>query len=151
LLEIKEPEAVDSGAVEPIEEAAPAHMPEPAVEPEAIAAVDVVVEQETEAAEVAVGEQVPEPAAAVLEQVEAEQTEDAIVEPRPAIQTRKARTPRYEYVADENLEALQKKKPSRRRRRRRLVLDEESGQLISRRKHKRGDSTDDLSWEEDEL
>ena len=56
---------------------------------------------------------------------------------------------RYEYVKDEQLEALEKpKKKARRQKRRQLVLDEETGELISQRKHKREEDEADLEWED---
>jgi N utilization substance protein A len=80
--------------------------------------------------------------------------EAAAQEPAPAAKEKEAaprRTERrrYRYVQDERLEAVmgESEKRSRQKRARELVLDEESGQLISRRRHKkRGD--DEFDWEE---
>jgi hypothetical protein len=56
--------------------------------------------------------------------------------------------PRYQYVRDERLEALdQPDQKSRRRKRRRLVLDEETGELVSQRRHKREDDQETV-WED---
>jgi N utilization substance protein A len=110
---------------------------EAALELEAEAAEETVEELESTPVEEVVPEPEPEPAAA-----------PAPVKAAPAAK-REPRRPRYEYVKDERLEALtQADKKARRGRRRRLVRDEESGELIAQRKHKRDDDLDNVNWEE---
>ena len=43
---------------------------------------------------------------------------------------------------------LETPKKSSRRRRKLLVLDEETGELVARRQHKRDDKLDELDWED---
>ena len=106
---------------------------------------DEATEQEAPQAVAAAEEPVPE---AVGEAMPA-----LITKPKPAIVTEtkpKPRRTRYRYVKDETLEQIvvsEKQPRSRRGRRRELVLDEESGQLIAQRKHKRGDD-DEADWED---
>ena len=76
------------------------------------------------------------------------------LEPAPAIQKKvksepeKVAVTRFEYVRDERLEVLETPKKSSRRRRKLLVLDEETGELVARRQHKRDDKLDELDWED---
>jgi len=58
---------------------------------------------------------------------------------RPAKVERPVRKPRYVYVADEEMEALKATKKKSKATKRQVFLDESTGQLISQRKHKRGD------------
>ena len=52
-------------------------------------------------------------------------------------------------MKDERLEALtQTDKKTGRGKRRQLVRDEESGELIAQRKHKRDDNLDEVDWKE---
>jgi N utilization substance protein A len=114
------------------QEAATLEAPDPEVE--------VTAEVEPEAvptAQVAEAEPQPEP------QPEPEAEPEAVPAPAPR------RRSQYRYVQDEQLEELvsSSKKPSRGKgRRRQLVLDEETGQLISRRRHKHSD--DEYEWED---
>ncbi|MBN1936158.1 MAG: transcription termination/antitermination protein NusA [Anaerolineae bacterium] len=57
------------------------------------------------------------------------------------------RKPKYVFVADEELESLEatKSKSKKRKSRRQIVRDDESGELIVRRRHKR---EDELEWDE---
>ncbi len=50
--------------------------------------------------------------------------------------------PKYVFVADEELESLQTTKTKKRQTRRQIVRDDESGELIVRRRHKRDDEFD---------
>jgi len=123
-----------------VEAAVEESAPEQVETPEAATAVAEVEEQAV--AEAPVAEQ-PEP---VAEQPEPAPAPAAEPKPKPK------RTPRsrYRYVADAQLDEVmgEPKKPERgRRRRRELVLDEESGQVIARRKHKRS-GEEDFDWEE---
>ena len=73
-----------------------------------------------------------------------------ITKPEPEAKPKPKRKPgaRYEYVKDEQLEALETpKEKARRKKRRQLVLDEETGELISQRKHKNEDDAGDIEWE----
>jgi N utilization substance protein A len=119
------------------------------------AAVEEAAPEQVEAPEAATAvaevEEQPVAEAPVAEAPVAQQPEPA---PAPAAETKPKpkRTPRsrYRYVADAQLDEVmgEPKKPERgRRRRRELVLDEESGQVIARRKHKRG-GEEDFDWEE---
>jgi N utilization substance protein A len=84
---------------------------------------------------------------------EAEPEPSVAGEPQPAPAPEKAaRRTRYEFVEDESLEVLTtpQKKGDRRRQRRDLVLDEQTGQVISRRRHKRGGTADEVEWEDNE-
>ncbi len=115
-----------------------------------------VAEAEAAAPEILVaaeGEEAEEEPEAVLEVLEAEPEPAAPIRPvaKPAPQPEpQERRPRYRYVEDAELDEIVEgaKKPRRKGRRRELVLDEESGQLVARRKHKR-DGTD-VEWEEAE-
>jgi hypothetical protein len=92
------------------------------------------------------------PAAQVAEvesEPEPEKEKEKEEEPKPTPAPAPRRRSQYRYVQDEQLEELvsTSKKPSRRKgRRRQLVLDEETGQLISRRRHKHSD--DEYEWED---
>jgi N utilization substance protein A len=108
---------------------------------------------ESKELQVAEAEAVPE--------MEAESAPEGIAQPasepeplgvlrrKPEPEPKRVRKPKYEYVKDEQLEALeQPKKQSRRRRRRQLVLDEETGQMVSRPRHKREEDTGEWSGKE---
>jgi N utilization substance protein A len=120
-----------------VEESAPEVQSEPAEEvtaelETAVAEAELPTEEETR----------PEPERPATRQVRGER------EPRTAERpARKPSRPKYEYVQDEQLEALARsEKKSRRKKRRRLVLDEESGELVARRRHKRDDDVE--GWED---
>ena len=51
------------------------------------------------------------------------------------------RSPRFQYVRDERLETLEQpeKDKKSRKKKRRLVVDEETGELVSRPRHKHED------------
>ena len=133
-------------------------------------------EQESaeEVAEAPVAEAVPEPveveAAAPVAPVAVAETETTLKpvpqvaevtaqEPAPAAKEKEAAPQqparrRYRYVEDERVEAVlseAEKRSGQRKRSRELVLDEESGQLISRPRHKKRDSDDEFDWEESEF
>ena len=57
------------------------------------------------------------------------------------------RQPRYEYVADEEMEMAKSPKKTRRQQKQ-LVLDEESGALVVKRKHKQRGGADEREWED---
>ncbi len=134
------PEKVEEGVTEAetIEErqppAAEAELEaEPPIEPPPPEVVEAATETEaTPPLQPAEAEKESQPAA----------TEQVVSIPTPA---------HYEYVEDEELERIRstKKKKVRRRKPRELVFDEETGVLIPRRKHKRGD--DLLEWEDLEI
>lgn len=95
----------------------------------------------------------------IVKELELAQVEEMAIEPKPAAAPepveeapaarREPRRPRYEYVKDERLEALtQTDKKTGRGKRRQLVRDEESGELIAQRKHKRDDNLDEVDWKE---
>ena len=112
-------------------EAAEAQAEEQAVVGEEEVEPELVAEAEVEAARAEVAE------------VEEEEEEEE--EQQPAQPAR--RQTRYRYVEDEQLDEIvsaQKKSP-RRGRRRQLFLDEETGKLISRRRHKNEDE-EDIDW-----
>jgi N utilization substance protein A len=118
-----------------------------------------VLEETTEAVEQA---EVPAPAVAAVEEPEPEEApveqpvavaaapvqkeekqEIKAVEPKP--QPRRGK-PKYVYVEDEELKDVETSKKKARRRRRRLVRDEESGELVVERRHKR-EQDDEMDWE----
>lgn len=125
------------------------------------AAEELLIEQEAAEAEPAIGPvlaekpeaeaAVPEPAEAEAEVAEAAAAPAAEAKPAkaPEAQPQRPARPRYRYVQDEQLEEIAdaSKKKTRRGRRRQLVLDEESGQVIAKRKHKR-DTDGEVDWEE---
>jgi N utilization substance protein A len=157
---IAEPEAV-AAVTEPEAVTAVAEVePQPVEEPSPVLATAeaLLVEQEpaeavAEAPAVEVADAPAEVEASAPEEpvVEAKVEQVAVKEPAPATEPRRQpERRRYRYVEDERLEAIvgeSQKKSRAKTRRRELVLDEESGQVISRRKHKkRGD--DEFDWEE---
>jgi len=117
-------------------------------EPEVAEAL-VQVEEGEPAVQVSTKEELePEP---MMEEIRPLQPKPAVkkLAPEPKATPKRTAGVRFEYVKDEQLEALEKpKEKTRRRKRRRLVLDEESGALISTPKHKRGDDVTDLEWED---
>jgi N utilization substance protein A len=134
---------------------------EPAEEAVEVASAEVAVEEaEATAPEAPVAVAEPEAGAEAAAEPEAEA--ETAPEPEPATEEvaapveEKAPAPqqrdrtRYRYVEDEQLEAVisgDGRGPQRKSRRRELVLDEDSGQLISRRRHKKhGD--DEFDWED---
>jgi len=114
------------------------------VEPEAAAPVEV---EEVEQEEEALADQSPGIESLVPDVAKVQPKPVTIKKPEP-----KTKVPpklRYEYVRDEQLEALEKpSKKGRRKKRRQVFLDEETGELISKRKHKRGDEVEDIQWED---
>jgi N utilization substance protein A len=139
---------------EPVKDVEP---PEPEVEPvevEVAEAQDVepepgpVVAPEPEPS-------VPEVAEAVLSDREPEkEPEKAQVEPKavePALEPEPEPVPpqpKYQYVEDEELEVAQKPSKKARRKQKQLVLDEETGELVVKRRHKRDDRSDEYNWED---
>jgi N utilization substance protein A len=96
----------------------------------------------------------PELKGAALEEEMAETAEEEAPEPVVILNVERREKPKarskvksikYEYVKDEELESLKKPK-SRRSRRANLVLDEDTGKLVSRRKHRRNDDLDEFEW-----
>lgn len=75
------------------------------------------------------------------------QTDEAPAAEAKETRGRRERKPKYVFVADEELESLQttKSKGKKRQVRRQIVRDDESGELIVRRRHKREDET---GWDE---
>jgi N utilization substance protein A len=121
-------------------------------QPEAALAEEAAIEVEPPVGETAE----PEPQVAEAEP-EADEEEEPLAEPQPLGVIKRApkpkrktwRRPQYQYVRDEQLEALDEpKKTTHRRRRRQLVLDEETGQVISQHMHKREDDEEEWSDEE---
>jgi N utilization substance protein A len=114
-------------------------------EPQVAEQEPVALEEETEAE--------PVPAGVIEEEPEAPpEPEEKIIlrrtTPSKPERTERRVRPRYQYVRDERLEELdQPAQKSRRRKRRRLVLDEETGELVSQRRHKREDDQE-TTWED---
>jgi N utilization substance protein A len=143
-------EAILRGEPLPVQEAEELEAP---VEAQAVA--DERTEPEPQVVEpemVALGEETPaEPVQASVTEEEAEappETEEKVILRRTTGSKPERRSmPRYQYVRDEQLEELdQPTQKSRRRKRRRLVLDEETGNLVSERMHKREDDQE-TTWE----
>jgi N utilization substance protein A len=123
-----------------------------AVEGAIPAEAEVIAEAEAEVAGEVEAVELEEPALAAAEVAdeeveelapeleEEEEGEEEPVRPAPA-------RPQYRYVPDSELDELVKGQGKTRRRRRQLVLDEETGKLVSRRRHKREDEAD-LTWED---
>jgi N utilization substance protein A len=138
--EVEEVEAAEAavaeaaGAEAAVAEAAGAEAEAAEAEPVEAAVSEAEVE-EVEAAEAAAAEAEAAPEITPLGVIRREP------EPEPA---RKQKL-KYQYVKDEQLEVLQEPQKKSRRRRRQLVLDEKTGQVISRRRHKRGDDLDEWS------
>lgn len=96
------------------------------------------VEAEIEGAPVAAAEVAEEEEEPELEE---EEKEEAPVRPsRP-------QQPQYRYVKDQELEELVSGQKKSRPRRRQLILDEETGKLVSRRRHKHEDE-EDVNWQD---
>jgi N utilization substance protein A len=113
---------------------------------EAEAAAEEPAEAVVEVAEEATEE---EPAEAVVEEAAAPEPVEAKPEPKPepVPQQRPQRRSRYRYVEDSQLDELVEGKKKRRGPRRELVLDEETGQLISRHRHRKRDEGE-IDWED---
>jgi N utilization substance protein A len=115
------------------------------------APAEVEVAEELAAAELeadAAGAALEEPAVAA----DAEAADEEVEEPEPKEEEKQPvrpspTGPRYRYVEDEQLDEIVSGQKKPRRRRRQLVLDEETGQLVSRPRHKRGEG-DDVGWED---
>jgi N utilization substance protein A len=145
-------EPVEEEPVQALEEEAPVEAETPV-----LAAADQVLEAEAPVEEAALEAEVSSSLEAEVEEL-AEPVEEELVSPQPRIvreirpgdkpETKKpAKKPKYEYVEDEELESLKSSGgKSRRRRRGQLVRDEETGQLVRRRKHKREDGTEEYDW-----
>jgi len=126
--------------------------------PEEVEAVTAEVPPEQVETEEPVVAEVIEPAVAEAPEVSESGTEtepEPEPEPKPAPEPKRERAPstRYRYVGDAELDEVmdEPKRPSRsRRRRRELVLDEESGQVIARRRHKRS-GEEDFDWEDSDF
>ncbi len=123
---------------------------------EAKVAAEERAEPEPQVAEqepIARGEETPaEPVPAGVIEGEPEappETEEKIILRRTTSSKPEPRSrPRYQYVRDERLEELdQPTQKSRRRKRRQLVLDEDTGKLVSQRRHKREDDQE-TEWED---
>jgi N utilization substance protein A len=152
--EIAEEEVVEQAAA--VQEQAPAELAtveeiEAETEPveEAVAEVEAPVAEskEPQVAEAEAGPELEvEPAPEEPARPASEPEPLGVLRREPEPQPKRIRKPKYEYVKDEQLEALeQPKKRSRRRRRRQLVLDEETGQMVSRPRHKREEDTENWS------
>lgn len=129
-----EPVAAEPVAVEPV-----------AAEPTALATSEP---SPPEPSSETITEQVTaEPAAPATTAPTAAAPEKKAEETKPKRKKTKSRRTKYEYIEDETeLQSLQTAKRSRRKRRS-LVRDEESGELVVQRKHKR-DKEDEIEWEE---
>ena len=143
--------SVKSGAVEkePAEQEV-AEVAETVESAEVAAAEEPALPSEQPTAEevaAPVAEEETPPAAPAGPQEKSEPVEvESVTTPPP--EEPSAPSARYEYVEDEELERIHspKKKKVRRHKPRELVFDEETGMLIPKRKHKRGD--DILEWED---
>jgi N utilization substance protein A len=116
--------------------------PEPAAEPEAIVAEPV---QELESEPIVQEDEEQEP-----EEEPASQPERIILRrstdvSKPKAKKQRVRRPRFQYVRDERLEPLEQADKRSRKKKRRLVVDEETGQLVSRPRHKH---EDEQEWTE---
>jgi N utilization substance protein A len=135
----------------------PAHEDEELEAPvEAQVAADERIEPEPQVAEqepVVLGEETltePVPAGVMEEEPEESPAPEKKIILRRTTSSKPERRvrPRYQYVKDERLEELdQPAEKSRRRKRRRLVLDEDTGELVSQRRHKREDDSETV-WED---
>ena len=115
-----------------------------AAEAEAAEAEAAIAETEAAEAEAAEAE-AAEAEAEIVPAPEPEIKPLGVIQRKQAAEPVRRTRPRYQYVKDEQLEVLQEpQKQSRRRRRRQLVLDEETGQVVSKRKHKR--DADSNEW-----
>jgi N utilization substance protein A len=160
VVESKAAPVVAEAEPQPVEESSSVLVAAEALLSEAESAIEVAAVEQVEAV-------APEAPTTVAEpKVEPKPEPEAKPEPEPEPVVKKAAAPaaaakapapkperraRYRYVEDERLEAVMdegKKKPERRSRRRELVLDEESGQVISRRRHKKGGAEDEFDWED---
>jgi len=110
--------------------------------------------EQIEAPEPVVAEAAEPAVAEAPEAVEPEPGPAPEPKPKPEPEREPKREPaqrsRYRYVGDAELDEVmgEPSKPARgRRRRRELVLDEESGQVIARRRHKRS-GEEDFDWED---
>jgi N utilization substance protein A len=150
-----------------VQEPEPEMAPVAEAAPEPVSQVEAEAEVELEAAPEAVAEQAeplqePEAVLAVQDDEDEDAQEPSEEEQEPEAQPervilrrstgapkarpQRTRRPRFQYVRDERLEALdqpEKGKDSRRKRRKRLVVDEETGELVSRPRHKREDEQEE--------
>jgi N utilization substance protein A len=127
--------------IEPQEEAAAA-VPATEAPIEEAEQVETVLPQEPEVVDQPVAE--PTVAETIATLVPEKQKESESVEPKSRPARKKVK---YEYIEDQELEDLQTSRKKSRSKRRRLIRDEESGELLVERRHKR-DQEEDLSWEE---
>ncbi|HUT18504.1 MAG TPA: transcription termination factor NusA [Anaerolineae bacterium] len=120
---------------------------------EEAAPAEAEVAEELEAAELeayAAGAALEEPAVAADAEVAGEEVEELEPEPeeeeKQPVRPSPPRGPQYRYVGDEQLDEIVSGQKKSRPRPRQLVLDEETGQLVSQPRHKRGEG-DDVDWE----